>query len=54
MWGAYAASDDINVPEQNLLVDSGLARLDSYIGTQFESSMMLVNSEQSGHEDAYS
>ena len=26
-WGAYAAGDDINIPAQNLLVESGHARL---------------------------
>ena len=32
-WGAYAASDDINVLMLNLLVESGHVRLASYTGT---------------------
>ena len=27
IWGAYAAGDDVNVPVQNLLVESGHVRL---------------------------
>ena len=33
---AYAAGDDINVPAQNLLEESGHGRLASYIGTFWE------------------
>ena len=31
-WGTYTVSDDINIPVRNLLLESGLARLASYIG----------------------
>ena len=30
MWGAYAVSDDVNIPVQNLLVESDQVRLASY------------------------
>ena len=30
-WDAYAVSDDVNIPVQNLLVESGHARLASHI-----------------------
>ena len=32
VWGAYAVSDDVNIPVQNLLVESGHTRVASYVG----------------------
>ena len=54
-WGAYAVSDDVNIPARNLLVESGHARLSNYARLQASNLRgllwFLVNSERRGHVD---